>query len=270
MRDLYNHSRNIYLITRTLEERLALLPKPKMLPAIGRLIRGKFRKQEEQVVDGFRFVDGQIRAATPRVFKDQPRRLMRVFLHAQQRGLKLHPDLAQAIRQDLSLVNREFLHDEHVRETFLEILNQRGNVSPILRRHARSGVAREIHARIWQAHVPRAARVLSSIRGGRAYAGVPGAAGPGVGSEFAAARSLRRGFPKRGAAFRALPCVVAARCRQSAEQRQSFAGRRGIGIARGEATGAGRRDDAFVALAHRAAFDDGHGLATPRHGGSRR
>jgi [protein-PII] uridylyltransferase len=31
-------------------------------------------------------------------------------------------------------VNREFLHDEHVRETFLEILNQRGNVSPILRR----------------------------------------------------------------------------------------------------------------------------------------
>jgi [protein-PII] uridylyltransferase len=134
MRDLYNHSRNIYLTTRTLEERLALLPKPKMLPALGRLIRGKFRKEEEQVVDGFRFVDGQIRAATSRVFKDQPRRLMRVFLHAQQRGLKLHPDLGQAIRHDLSLVNREFLHDEHVRETFLEIVNQRGNVSPILRR----------------------------------------------------------------------------------------------------------------------------------------
>ena len=134
MRDLYNHSRNIYLTTRALEERLALLPKPKMLPAIGRLIRGKFRKPEEQIVDGFRFVDGQVRAAAPRVFRDQPRRLMRVFLHAQQRGLKLHPDLAQSIRQELSLVNREFLHDEHVRETFLEILNQRGNVSPILRR----------------------------------------------------------------------------------------------------------------------------------------
>jgi [protein-PII] uridylyltransferase len=100
MRDLYNHSRNIYLTTRTLEERLALLPKPKMLPALGRLIRGRFRKEEEQVVDGFRFVDGQIRAATSRVFKDQPRRLMRVFLHAQQRGLKLHPDLGQAIRHE--------------------------------------------------------------------------------------------------------------------------------------------------------------------------
>ncbi len=58
---------------------------------------------------------------------------MRVFLHAQQRGLKLHPDLAQVIRNELSLVDREFLNDKHVHETFLEILNQRGNVAPILR-----------------------------------------------------------------------------------------------------------------------------------------
>src|SRR5258705_4967876 len=135
MRDLYSHSRNIYLITRTLEDRLSLLPKPKILPAaIGRLIPRKFWQGEEQLVDGFRFVDGQIRAGAGRVFKEQPRRLMRVFLHAQQRGLKLHPDLAQLIRHEMSLVNREFLHDEHVRETFLEIINQRGNVAPVLRR----------------------------------------------------------------------------------------------------------------------------------------
>ena len=58
---------------------------------------------------------------------------MRVFLHAQQRGLKLHPDLAQLIRQNLRLVDNAFLRDEHVRETFLEILDQRGNVAPTLR-----------------------------------------------------------------------------------------------------------------------------------------
>jgi len=45
----------------------------------------------------------------------------------------LHPDLRQLMRNDLSLVNRSFLYDQHVRETFLEILNQRGNVAPILR-----------------------------------------------------------------------------------------------------------------------------------------
>ena len=58
---------------------------------------------------------------------------MRVFRHAQQRGLKLHPDLAQLIRNQLSLVDNAFLRDPHVRETFLEILDQRGNVAPTLR-----------------------------------------------------------------------------------------------------------------------------------------
>ncbi len=85
------------------------------------------------MVDGFKFIAGHIQAANPRVFRDQPRRLMRVFLHAQQRGLRLHPDLAQLIRNQLALADRTFLYDEHVRETFLTILNQRGNVAPILR-----------------------------------------------------------------------------------------------------------------------------------------
>ena len=134
MRDLYKHLRHIYLITRTLEERLALQPRPRRLPSITSLLRVPFRKPVEQpTLDGFKFIDGQIIQLHNRVFKEQKRRLMRVFLHAQQRGLKLHPDLAQLIRGELALVNREFLGDEHVRKTFLEILNQRGNVEPILR-----------------------------------------------------------------------------------------------------------------------------------------
>ena len=78
-------------------------------------------------------MDGEIRAASNRIFRDQPRRLMRVFLYAQQRRLQLHPDLAQLIRNQLSLVDRDFLNDEHVRETFLTILERRGSVAPILR-----------------------------------------------------------------------------------------------------------------------------------------
>ncbi len=45
----------------------------------------------------------------------------------------MHPDLAQLIRNQLSLVDRDFLNDEHVRETFLTILERRGEVAPILR-----------------------------------------------------------------------------------------------------------------------------------------
>jgi len=133
MRDLYTHSRNIYLITRTLEERLALLPPPQRLTSLRKFIRAPFGQPKEQLLDGFKIVNGQLHPLNNRVFREQPRRLMRVFLHLQQRGLKLHPELRQLIRNELSLVDRGFLSDEHVRETFLEILNQRGNVAPMVR-----------------------------------------------------------------------------------------------------------------------------------------
>ena len=131
MRDLYTHMRNIYLITRTLEQRMALQPAaPSRLSLRAWLPR---RTRTVEPVDGFVFADGEIRAASNRVFRDSPRRLMRVFLHAQQHRLRLHPDLAQLIRNQLSLVDREFLHDEQVAQTFLAILERRGEVAPILR-----------------------------------------------------------------------------------------------------------------------------------------
>ena len=135
MRDLYVHMRNIYLITRTLEQRLALLSpqQTSRLAKWRRLLPGAAPRKMPEPVDGFLFVGDEIRAASNRIFRDSPRRLMRVFLHAQQRHLRLHPDLAQLIRNQLSLVNREFLDDEHVRETFLTILERRGEVAPVLR-----------------------------------------------------------------------------------------------------------------------------------------
>ena len=132
MRDLYTHFRSIFLITRTLEQRLALLPAPQPRLSLRAFLPGG-RKTVAEPFDGFKFMDGEIHAASNRVFRDQPRRLMRVFLYGQQRGLRLHADLAQLIRNQLSLVDRAFLSDAHVRETFLSILNQRGNVAPVLR-----------------------------------------------------------------------------------------------------------------------------------------
>src|SRR5207302_3367944 len=78
MRDVYTHSRNIFLITRTLEQRLALLPEPRKLSGLSWFLPNG-RKPASEPVDGFKFINGEIRAASDRVFRDQPRRLMRVF-----------------------------------------------------------------------------------------------------------------------------------------------------------------------------------------------
>ena len=125
MRDYYTHARNIYLITRTLEQRLALVPRP------GRK-RGTPRPKGP-AFDGFRVVDGQLWPTQRTVLRDDPRRFLRAFLHCQQRGLSLHPDLAQIMRQQVDLLDRRFLSDRHNHVVFLEILNHRGNVAPQLR-----------------------------------------------------------------------------------------------------------------------------------------
>lgn len=138
MRELYTHFRNIFIITRTLEQRMKLVPEPGLISSKISSLRAlipvvRRKKEVQEPVDGFEFIKGEIHAGSNRVFREQPRRLMRVFLYAQQRGLRLHPDLAQLIRKELALADREFLNDQHVRETFLTILAQRGNVAPILR-----------------------------------------------------------------------------------------------------------------------------------------
>jgi [protein-PII] uridylyltransferase len=138
MRDYYTHARNVHMLTRTLEQRWALMRPQRRLampsiPSIAGLWRGRGAQGPVQTVDGLQVCDGELRAQSPRVLQEHPRRLMRLFLHAQQRGLRLHPEVLQYVRQNLHLVDRKFIEDPHVRETFLEILNQRGNVAPILR-----------------------------------------------------------------------------------------------------------------------------------------
>jgi [protein-PII] uridylyltransferase len=125
MRDYYTHARNIYLITRTLEQRLALVP----AKGSGRRIA----RPRGPVFDGFRIVGDQLWPTSRSVLREDPRRCLRAFLHCQQRGLSLHPDLAQIMRQQVELLDRRFLADRHNHVVFLEILNHRGNVAPHVR-----------------------------------------------------------------------------------------------------------------------------------------
>lgn len=141
MGDLYLHMRHLYLITRTLERRLALLPDPRQrLPGLRQLMRRGRRRMRRQVLDGFDLADGEIRALNPGVFAEEPRRLLRVVFYAQQRGLDLHPELAQLARQQLHLVDATYRNDAGAAETFLGILDRRGAVAPAIRALHETGV----------------------------------------------------------------------------------------------------------------------------------
>jgi [protein-PII] uridylyltransferase len=129
MRDYYMHSRNVFLLTNALAERMAI--KPPKTSRLGALLGRRARKEEQ--VDGFVIRNGLISAATQYVFKEAPQRLLRVFLHAQQRGAELSPELRTLVRQNLSMVNRAFQLAPETRETLEAILQRKGQVARILR-----------------------------------------------------------------------------------------------------------------------------------------
>ena len=139
MKDYYINVRSVDLITRLVEQRLALAPMKRRLPTFRQVIESRQAAEPELKVDGFRISKGFIHG-TPGLFKEKPRRLMRIFLHMQTRGIELHPNMVQHVRDAVPMIQHEFRMDTHVHRTFLEILNHPGNVAPILRSMHETGV----------------------------------------------------------------------------------------------------------------------------------
>ncbi len=104
----------------------------------GFLARSKAKKQTEKF-DGFIRKHERIYAEEKNVFKEDPERLMRLFLHTQQRHLRLSPDLFQLVQDNFRLVDQSFRYAKVNRETFEAILTQKGDVARVLRQMHRVG-----------------------------------------------------------------------------------------------------------------------------------
>jgi [protein-PII] uridylyltransferase len=131
MRDYYQHSRNIYNITEMISERLGHELTDGRRPGLLNFF-GPARKSAKRF-DGF-YSEGDVLFAESRdVFAQDPYRMMRVFQHAQQRHLRLSPELQQLIRRKLPLVGRTFQYSRAARETFQAILSRKGEVGRALR-----------------------------------------------------------------------------------------------------------------------------------------
>jgi [protein-PII] uridylyltransferase len=128
MRDYYGHSSLLYNLGNTLCRRLCggdqRRPRWAFLP---------FHATHRQEVDGFVIENGEIEAASNTTFSDEPLRLVRVFLLAQQHNAELGAELKLRLRRRLYLVDRPFIYQTAVRETLIAILSRKGQVGHALR-----------------------------------------------------------------------------------------------------------------------------------------
>ncbi len=132
MRDYYQHARTIYLTAKRVTEGFLLpnIGEKEKKPVFGFLAKRKLKTEQ---FDGFYSHGRLIYSENPEVFHEDPFRLIRVFLYAQQRELELSSELQQLIRRRTRLVNRTFQYARAARETFQAILSRKGQVGHILR-----------------------------------------------------------------------------------------------------------------------------------------
>lgn len=139
MRDYYFHTRNLYQHSTSLMQSFELEvidDSTGPVPFISFLAR---RKTPEEHYDGFFSRDGLIYPETDQIFEEDPKRLMRAFLHTQQRHLKLSPEIRKLFKANHGLIDNRFRRSRSNRETFEEILQHRGDVARILRQMHRVG-----------------------------------------------------------------------------------------------------------------------------------
>jgi [protein-PII] uridylyltransferase len=141
MRDYYRHAQTIYRYSKLLEKRLALRP------ASGEIGRLTFRdviaarKMERQKkFDGFILRGSELSFASPKVFREERERLIRVFRYCQQ--FKCIPDfeLESLIQESLPLITRKVINSPRANATFRSILEEPGMVYPILSQMHELGV----------------------------------------------------------------------------------------------------------------------------------
>jgi [protein-PII] uridylyltransferase len=129
MRDYYGHTSLLFNLGNTLCNRLCGSPRASQT----RWAFLPFHVAKREEIDGFVLENGELEALTTTTFGDEPLRLVRVFLIAQQHGAELGAELKLRLRRRLYMVDRRFIYQTAVRETLLAIFSRKGQVGRVLR-----------------------------------------------------------------------------------------------------------------------------------------
>src|SRR5271154_7038155 len=128
MRDYYERTSTLFNLGNTICNRLCGSGKTQtkwaFLP---------FHATHREEIDGFVIENGEIEPPSATHLSDEPLRLVRVFLLAQQHNAELGPELKLRLRRRLYMIDRRFIYQTAVRETLLAILSRKWQVGRALR-----------------------------------------------------------------------------------------------------------------------------------------
>ncbi|MDF1823082.1 MAG: [protein-PII] uridylyltransferase [Verrucomicrobiales bacterium] len=139
MKDYYRHTKSMFHHSTSLMQSFELEvvgDDTKRIPVFNFLAR---QTTGEEIFDGFYAKGGLIYPEHDKIFEEDPKRLMRFFLHTQRRHLRTSPEVRRLFKLSWGLIDGNFRRNKSNRETFEEILQNRGQVAHILRRMHRNG-----------------------------------------------------------------------------------------------------------------------------------
>jgi [protein-PII] uridylyltransferase len=137
MRDYYEHARQLFLLTESLSRRVAGLPQVEAKTKWSFLPKGTVRTER---LDGFILRNGVLECENGMIFNDDPMRLLRVFVTAQQRGAQIGPELGFRIRRRIRLIDRTFIYHKATRAMLLTMFSRKGQVGNACRAMHEHGV----------------------------------------------------------------------------------------------------------------------------------
>lgn len=137
MRDYYTHAKNIHQHTTSIFESFEIEIEDRYKQSWTQRLFSKAPKR--QSFSAYYSQGGRIYPADRNIFDADPSRLMRMFLHAQERSLRLSPKMRRLIKSSIPGIDDDFRTDLEVRKAFRRILEKKGEIARSLRQMHRVG-----------------------------------------------------------------------------------------------------------------------------------
>ena len=138
MKDYYEHTQNVLSRYSELMDHFYIEDKEARTTGGLRNFLAR-RKTRQETFGAFFSKTRRLYANDNKIFKEDPHQMMLMFQHAQQRHLRLSPELHRLVQANFGVINRQFCYSKANRETFEAILCRVGSVADSLRQMHRVG-----------------------------------------------------------------------------------------------------------------------------------